>query len=350
MIHLIFILIVLQLTLSIKCHPPTFNYKTLKDYQTKKVLILTRHGNRASLVNDQVLNICNGVKGGCRDAELTDIGKNQLFSLGQNIQKTFNFTEKLSLNNILIQSSNSQRTIESAIQFSSGLLGEKFLKNELTINSNILPYCDNYECNNIVQQHHNSFFDINPQVENVLQKFKRILHYLDITNTMYSYFIVFDHMTARMCSGMELPCYNGECILENDLSLLTTFNEYVYLHRHSKEIASYESANLILDITKELNGDFNCNNGTCNVNYQHFLTLFSGHDNTIIDVLHLLGVDVFEWIPFASNIIFEVVEKENVQYVRAFYNSNKIRLCTSHKSLCELKEFNDWMHSLIHIA
>eukprot|EP00923_Selenidium_pygospionis_P038577 GHVN01067210.1.p1 GENE.GHVN01067210.1~~GHVN01067210.1.p1 ORF type:complete len:695 (+),score=76.36 GHVN01067210.1:7954-10038(+) len=81
------------------------------------------------------------------------------------------------------------------------------------------------------------------------------------------------------------------------------------------------------------------------------LALFSGHDTTVMPFLASMGKDVFSgtWPPYASIIVFELLELESELFFRMVYNGeilhSRIPGCHDGHDLCKVKNFfraTDW--------
>lgn len=85
------------------------------------------------------------------------------------------------------------------------------------------------------------------------------------------------------------------------------------------------------------------------------VTIYSGHDNTIIPLLLSLGYRMPTWPPYASRLILELYKsRDNTHYIRLVYNgvdiTRNISICTTPDSaagLCPLTNLSSFFEDLL---
>ena len=80
------------------------------------------------------------------------------------------------------------------------------------------------------------------------------------------------------------------------------------------------------------------------------LNLYSGHDTTLLPLLSALGIDISNWPPYASNIIFELYRKnvsgKSEYFVKVLYNGEEQRVTGEYSTMCPLATFIKSMESI----
>ncbi|KAL7719097.1 Lysophosphatidic acid phosphatase type 6 [Entamoeba marina] len=148
-----------------------------------------------------------------------------------------------------------------------------------------------------------------------------------------------DILNCRICSGIELPCRNGECLTRDDFDVLwyQTQLENRYLYRNDG-LAQLQNGFFLRELIESADMVFN---GTSSHVYEHY----TGHDSTLIPFLSLIGQDVFIWPPYASHIDIEHYMKGNEKYVRVVYNNGVLQLpfCEQQNGFCKWNEYRKYM-------
>jgi len=77
--------------------------------------------------------------------------------------------------------------------------------------------------------------------------------------------------------------------------------------------------------------------------------LFSGHDTTLMPLLHALDIHDSRWPPYAASITFELYkdERNSEHYVRVLYLNEEQTLPACGKALCPLPQFKQAMSKFL---
>ncbi|KAL7721637.1 Lysophosphatidic acid phosphatase type 6 [Entamoeba marina] len=321
------------------CDPPKLDLIKLNNYTLKHVSTIIRHGDRASVMDIGKYLQCEN--GQCVSTQLTNKGIEQHKQLGIFMREyldSYQFFDNPNNATIQIRSTNTQRTISSTNAFISTFVNNSFINYngvEIRTKNDSLCY-KHFECpliNKLISEQDDLLFlhDYNESMQNVSKKFERITQLgVEERNKLVFYA---DYTNCLRCHNLSFPCYNGECLDRNDHEKMNSFVvEWFKKHSSHPYLAKLEGSPMFKELLINIENSLNCNNANCS-KYHHY----TGHDYTLYPLLTLLGQNITEWIPYASYMIFEVFEKEEL-FIRISFNSKPIKF-----SKCE--QNNDGLYS-----
>jgi len=241
-----------------------------------------------------------------------------------------------------------QRTFQSAVAFVIGFLNQFNTDNEITLvkhavekvkSSHGTYFCSDkvhcISCRNLgsleskLETVKQDLLDMHPAVKSLMQHVIDVISpqnerdslvgaskdaYLkssakDLFPTPES---VLDGLFSYICHGSQLPCRDNKCVTQTDSKRLVSF--IINRNRgllNNKDFV-FMSMLKVKGFLEHLNDQFSS---------QHpFLTLFSGHDITLVPVLTVLGLWDGALPPYASRLVFEVYDKNQKLFVRIIYN------------------------------
>lgn len=158
-----------------------------------------------------------------------------------------------------------------------------------------------------------------------------------------------DALMPYACHNAPLPCGSNGCVTWPLVNQMWQFVHNMsasehgsYVHEKADRLRAYP---LLTEICLNLR---NVTHGSTNK-----LTVYSGHDQTLLPILTSLGIFDFEWLPYASRLVFELyrslykpVQKiANGTYVlKIVYNgkdkTSQVRMCkTLESGMCRLDDF-----------
>ena len=341
-----------------------------------------RHGAR-SPCNGGFLNKTDDIGGKWPDyGGLTNVGIRQHYSLGQTLRKYYDgfISREYDPKEIKIYCSNYNRTMISAqsqllgfynnmsfeeIKKNDDILGENIIDNKMQLNSIIPPinlfeslykrkrrnfeitFSEKFEC-----PIHKEMINKNKKVIDELEVFDKLNNIKGKINTKY-----FEILNREFNLGVYTMNYTGMlnfCDIyicnyfdegnnrqrldkvakkykEFDLKeLLGMCYEYMAEKFFTLEGAEYANQSSIIIMSKIMKKMVNYMESRI-INQNDFksydspkFVMYSGHDDTLTQMQLFLNKSFhinLEWVPFASNQIFEIRKYENVFYVEVYYNS-----------------------------
>ena len=305
----------------------------------------------------------------CEGAQLTGFGAHQQLVSGdylhnKYIQKWQLFGEEFSPDQLLVKSTEYSRTYQSIIAFLFGIL-PRFNLTELHI--------ERFQSTVFCSEKETGIKCYCPRAFEYKQKSDRLMGAIDRNNSNYSSLVthlsdifavprhqlpwlsaMWDILMSPGCHNLSLPCGStGKCVTpsliqrignvlkEEELSRInpqTDFHFYKYAH-----IAMFP---VLLEVAKRMEN-------TTKQRTPIKLAVYSGHDITLTPLAAVLGINMGEWPPYASRIVFELYSKAvssgRRHFIRILYNgkdvTSKVIFCRDRtiNGMCHLKYFIDFV-------
>lgn len=270
------------------------------------------------------------MEGGCTTGLLTNVGKQQLYDLGQKICERYITEEQLvspqyESGDVYVRSSHFRRTIYSALHFMAGLYKTGSLNETVCIETKDVDKDDIHPnlsgCANFAKWAQQIWSTPNhcteeAELEDYLKE--KVGVFSSDTNIWLGQYN--DLIRCRRAHDLPIPEYlidNEEAIcrleLRSHLKLFGKGNTSIIRNCIGSFLETICST-----VTKGIEGTGS-----------HKLFLYSGHDWTLIPLLIAFEVDVHEWPPFASYITIELYKSQgNKHFVRVLYNDQPIMFDT----------------------
>lgn len=323
------------------CPTPSFTLIPSSNYGTlKKMIILTRHGDRENIVRSLNESICydeNNNRKQCELSQLTEKGKQRLNQFGKDI-RDYLIKNDISIETMkyTIESTNKERTIQSAQSFIQGVFQRNVSMNEIHIEK------EKYETNlyiedeylNLSKEDYEEMIHTIPSI--VYNSVKRLEHLLEEKQKELSILMkisyLYDYLAVKECLNTLEDQYKQDFTILHEY-LIFRWNRY-----YQQESSKRETQQLRKQLKEYLIDSLKCENEKCSFESDFNFHFISGHDITLYFFLRSLGLNDVSFAPYGSSVIIEVIEKENQLYCRLSFNSKVIRLCNEEK-LCVFNEF-----------
>lgn len=297
----------------------------------------------------------------CKNFQLTSKGFQQLFALGSFMQAAYlsvfnDPSTAITASDILIQSTDFSRTINSASSFSLGFVPtDSISRTDIPIYVSMGDYLSQpppnrkiiyHKCRHYSQLHlqelHQSEYMI--KEDKFLPFLGKIGHLLNFDDDDALGEDIFDIVWGLVCHKLPLPCRDGMCLNESMISQGAKSVNWLFPQRHllPSSILAIQPF-LVHSVINEIDIAIINNAAVGDTNQQYsgittqkpFKLLFNfGHDSTITSLLGTLGITVDEWVPFASRIIIEVWRKNSPgqssatqpppYYIRILFNGRSL--------------------------
>ncbi|EDR27516.1 hypothetical protein EDI_093070 [Entamoeba dispar SAW760] len=352
MVFLLFIIILIQISFTYCyaefCNIPTFSLKPLNNSTLNKIIIISRHGDRNSILANVNQTKCNG--GECVIGELTDIGKKQMNNLGIAINQLLKEygIGNITLENIKVQSTQCSRTINSAKALIEGLLNQK-VDNELIDTTNSQYLAAHYITDNKTVTERNKRLKLledtmNDNIKQLIFKFKRLFKgEFKETDLITSFIYVYDYLQVLHCSNLPFPSNEKEQITMEDVISSEMYLGYMAGYLLDSQVSSLSTKYLRDEIVSFLDGTSTCKETNCSTPSLPIIELISGHDDTLYTLMVSLHQQDIQLPPYSSHIFIEKIQIGIDYFVRVSYNSQILRICNSQVKLCPFQEFKDWL-------
>eukprot|EP01035_Chromulina_nebulosa_P018329 gene18329-24020_t len=271
--------------------------------------------------------------------QLTEFGYNELKSLGQTIRSRYNhllFNQFIPKQHLLLRSTNSCRTTQSLRSFLSGLFDN-------------ISYSDQPIIRVLPKQQETLF----PQADGICQKIgnirSKVVELLKIEDRVDEYrsleeklknILGFDNvpwltvkevLTCHLRHGYDLPT-NITSVDEAKVSEIAgIISGAVYKNDDLNRLAIGRFLTELIDDLSYVDSSFESKSlDSSDKRYAIGatgpirMTVYSGHDSSLVPVMCALGLYDDVWPPYASYLSFEIVTNKysNIKYVRAIYNDD----------------------------
>lgn len=283
----------------------------------------------------------------CASGQLTDTGRETLFSLGKWVKHAYVDKHRLispvfDSKQFHLRSTNIQRTLESLQSLMQGIYPEypkpvdvkvlDLTQDSLTSNR----YCPKLKMfKNAAQEETKKIFDA---------KTKEIQKYFSDTHSPFfgslSPYAIYDLVTSSQANGLS----HFKNIPRGIMNALEKYSiEIWFNHLNEKEALRLNTGGLMKEISDHMIEKRN------NPNSPLKISIFSAHDITVYPILMAVGINTKKWPKFGANVIFELFKDRDTKerYVQMRYNGKKIDMpkCESIKKedggLCPLDRFVD---------
>ncbi|ELP87881.1 hypothetical protein EIN_274680 [Entamoeba invadens IP1] len=351
------------------CNSPKLHPKIVKTKQLKKIFIITRHGSRSPMIENNLKLTCNKTQN-CKINELTDYGKAQMMKLGSELKEYLSSNHfDLNESKSVFKSTRTDRTIKSAESFLKGLFANNFqnyteniLKNILSENTN--KFSLHLTKNDVIEEKQRERFrfiesTMAPFISNLAEKFAKVYKENFSTDetdknekkTKTELLIdMFDLLQIAECNNLEFLKSKNESFSNNDFEILWTFMDYVASQIVDPEIADLATKPLRNEISHFLNPEIEikkseeeCVGGMCNNLRSKNFEFVSGHDDTLYPLMVFFKQNFIELPSLASYLMLEMFDENGSQSVRVSYNSRELKICQPLKTFCPLNEFLEWI-------
>ena len=374
------------------CNPNRAPYTPFADGKLKKVLAITRHGDRSpehTYPGDDGVFDCNIGKethiymqdgarasqvaatrrvelnrdknpfavnywmGNCEDAQLTTVGHKQHIALGKDFAAIYGgrdglLPETYDPKVFALRTTAKHRTIHSLESFLEGLYPIEKRRDVVDIEVETQPYnvetmIPNGGCCagiDMLQKEiiaTESFQALRAEAADLLKKVQTVLQFTTKKDYIYDYL---DILVARFCHGLPFPCRDGVCITQADYDALIAQyykeNAYFFNQTLSRLQVGFFMRDFLEDIDAMMSSD---------VVYHHY----SGHDSSLSAILSYIGADPALPIPYASVLVFEIYDVNGEDRVRVVFNNKPIasESCSSDATTCPLSQFKEYLQNLL---
>ncbi|XP_031636524.1 uncharacterized protein LOC116349297 [Contarinia nasturtii] len=295
--------------------------------------VIYRHGNRSLLytyANDPYKNYTgNGI--------LTEAGKQRQFKLGKYLRKRYEkyIGAEFSPENVYIRSSDTNRTINSALCNAAGMFAppeQQRWQSDLNwppIPIHTVPLNDDYlvyqaiPCPKRDEQIHD-YSSNSSEVDALFRKHRKLLEYMEQHSgkkiqTIQNAGIFWDPLSIEENLGLALPDWANN-VLNSSRDLLEYFSAANFqMITHTTEMKKTIAGFLIRDIFDR----FRNRTLSSTVSSHIKLFIYSAHDNTIINTLNALNLYDMRIPPPAASLHFEMYRRELEYYIQMFYRKNE---------------------------
>ncbi|KAJ2725506.1 hypothetical protein GGI07_001262 [Coemansia sp. Benny D115] len=377
-------------------YPLSDTYTSVADAQLEFVQLSVRHGDRTPvhlIPNDSTTWNCDGIeediylhgagepnrnnsgsfqqvieipswnkkhgfanqiwKGTCESGQLTDHGKLQHRTLGENLRRIYVdklafLPEKLNrTSEVYLRTTNIWRTKNSAESLLGALWPNRGFSPSVAIPMHTLPArIENMYGNTDACPAINSVMSLITKSEQY-QKFMeeqgplmaRLAGIFGIDGNSWrdTWDGYFDVLNARQCHGFDLPCSHVDDSAKDSTSKCATADDVLQVqrnshyettlkfrdHLHAQNATKLYIGSFIGDLKDQLEDRIAGKTGDLK------LAVYSGHDSTVMPMLAALKASNHDmlWPPYASNLVFELWRKnDGNRVVRVLYNGRVLRL------------------------
>ncbi|KAK7096333.1 lysophosphatidic acid phosphatase type 6-like [Littorina saxatilis] len=293
------------------------------------------------------------LKGGAYAGNLTTYGQQQTYDLGQQLRQAYVHTHRLMTNyhpeDVFVQSTNINRTIESLCCVMAGLFGRDNLnrcgvvKIPVSTTDDEVLFPNPHKCSVLRKVNHAAMvhFDNIPGVTEDRKLVEKALGYKGEKGL--SFVFMRDDLIARITAGYRIPEKLQpymQMIDDNATKLLY----FAMCGQHDAErpivtrLAAGPALNLMMQGMEKVERGEKAPK----------MSLYSTHDSTMIALLEATGLFDWQWPPFAADLRMELYQDKGEQlWVRVLYlgQPRTIRGCSG--PVCRLSEFQESMKPYI---
>lgn len=279
------------------------------------------------------------LKGGCLSGQLTLLGQQQTYNLGQVLKKDYVVRHKLidqeyNKDQIFLKSTNINRTVKSLCCVIAGLFGVESLQKKAPVqipvsdesNEVLIPnptYCPNLQIYHLQAQKNADLASGTLHDRLIIEKCIGI----DSINTKHRlrWIETRDDLVARMAHNLEIPkelVPYMEMIDKN--ATMQLYHAVCGQTDKDNPIACMLSCGKAINMFLE-HLKMDSDEGS------YRLYLYSCHDSTLTALLGAFGIFDFKWPPFAADLRIELYEdRESKKFVKVSYLSKNViaRGCT----------------------
>ena len=319
-------------------------------------ILVTRHGDRAPFAK---IDNCD-YQWGTALSELTPIGMNQEFKLGQELRERYINQLKLlkpdyEALSIYTVSSHVNRTMLSAQCLLTGLYppgtGPVLAENKpalpaqiqpipimtLSEDSKLLmfPYPEYLKVISKYVYNTKAWKDKQKELKPDFEKWSKILG--NKINGLDDILTIGDVLIVAKAHGKPLP----QGLSQEDADKIIDVTSWGLADQFKSQSISYiQGAQLVNLIAKNLND-------TVSGKSKYKLIYYSGHDLTLLEIFGTLGTPLKNAPKYAANIQFELYKNNEDYQLKVRYNGEFVKLpMMNENNSCSLKEFTDYVKEL----
>ena len=279
----------------------------------------------------------------CSGGQLTPFGYLQHLFLGEYMKYRYDgFFEKVNvMNEVLVKSTDVSRTIQSSAALLTGMFYEKLKLVSKPVAINV--YKD------VIEEGHLMLDEANqniycPTIKEIRSEYLKNSTYIKFYQSfvpLYESFAevlsvnkkyiprigrIVDVLYARLCHNQGIP-YGPHMQIPSILVEQAFHKAHMYFTLTSSVTAEHQALSILSQIAAQ--------------SYEALVKLkidskkvviYSGHDSMITPALVLLGINVNKWPPYASRIVFEIYQKNEIRdvsvrdlFVRVLYNGKVMK-------------------------
>ncbi|KAM6986909.1 lysophosphatidic acid phosphatase type 6 [Aplochiton taeniatus] len=285
----------------------------------------------------------NILSGGSFPGQLTTVGMQQLYKLGQRLRKryimdTAFLTPTFSSSEVYVRSTNIVRTIESAKCLVAGLFQQQQKETVpiLTVQAELEILYPNYHGCRLLKLLGGHRWAQSSTVPDIAADLKGIQSALGIPlHQRVDFILIRDDMIARETHGLPCP------------PVLDTWRETVEQRAVDMMCFIYEPSkreNLQLCVGPLLHtmmGNIEANLAANASDPNRKLFLYSAHDTTLMPFLMALGVFDMKWPPYAADVTLELLQHRQTEeaFVKVSYVGQDLLIPGCSEVYCPLQEF-----------
>ncbi|XP_019622455.1 PREDICTED: lysophosphatidic acid phosphatase type 6-like isoform X1 [Branchiostoma belcheri] len=289
-------------------------------------------------------------KGGARWGQLTSLGQQQMFDLGQQLRKHYIENHRFidpeyNPQQVYVRSTNIKRTIESARCVLAGMFGNSQSGKEdpiriYTSQVNKEIFWPNYvHCGHLGAFWKTAWGLLDTALPGYREDRLKLQRILGIEEArQFNIFGLRDELTARKAHGLPIP--ESLAALEDVVEQRATQCMAALVsgiedgHSHALRLSTGPVIDLLTKNMLRAQNTDNC----------HKLHLYSGHDTTLIPLLKALGIFDDRWPPYAAHVTVEFYQdaKKN-SFVKVLYIEEEKQVQGCSAVLCPFEEFQEAM-------
>ncbi|XP_070798779.1 lysophosphatidic acid phosphatase type 6 [Pituophis catenifer annectens] len=282
------------------------------------------------------------LKGGVIAGQLTKVGMQQMFSLGERLRKRYieetNFlSSSYKSSEILVRSTNIDRNLESTRCLLAGLFQQQ-KEGAVTIvtdnaESEIL-YPNPGNCQQLKRLHRDGMASVNLH-QGLCEDLKNIKQKLGISNEQkVDFILLLDNIFAEQAH--DLPSYP---VLKNSMQLIEqrAVDSFFYITKNnSREILQMSVGPLLNAIENNIKKAIEPPSSDIKTRK---LILYAVHDVTLFPLLVAMGVFNSKWPPYAADVTLELYQHSKDWFIRLIYNGEELIPRGCKDGLCPLEDF-----------
>ncbi|OWF36130.1 lysophosphatidic acid phosphatase type 6-like isoform X2 [Mizuhopecten yessoensis] len=291
--------------------------------------------------------------GGSVAGQLTTLGQQQCFMLGQKLKQDYIeganlITEDYDPNTVFGRSTNIKRTIESLRCVMAGMFGVSNLQKIAPVKVYIsdqqseVLFPNLHNCHVLTQNNHSVLFHMGdkPEYQPERLKLEKAFGVNFKDHVGLNFVGMRDDLVARKAHGFPIPSH--ALPLWDTIELMASKMIYAAFcgqHKAERNVVMRLATGPLMTMVMDNIEDLEENKGNAKK-----LFLFATHDSTLVGMLGLLDIWDNIWPPYSADIRFELYENQNKEkFIQVLYMGKpmKVRGCDS--TLCSLKQFREAM-------
>ncbi|XP_039189736.1 lysophosphatidic acid phosphatase type 6 [Crotalus tigris] len=282
------------------------------------------------------------LKGGVIVGQLTKVGMQQMFALGERLRKCYieetNFlSSSYKPSEVLVRSTNIDRNLESTRCLLAGLFQQQ-KEGAITIvtddaESEIL-YPNTGNCQQLKRMYRDGWASVNLH-QGILEDLKNIKDKLGISNEQkVDFLLLLDNIFAEQAHDLpSLP------VLKNFMQLIEqrAVDSFFYITKNNSRQILQMSAGPLLNAIED-NIKKAIEPPTSDIKTKK-LILYAVHDVTLLPLLIAMGVFNSKWPPYAADVTLELYQYSKDWFIRLIYNGEELIPRGCKDGLCPLEDF-----------